>query len=1327
MRKGYSTLLAALVAFSVLTGPRSDSSGTRTPTTTQARAATDQASMEEIRNSLYNTCTTDADPPATPCSHCSPVCPARDLLDLIEAHYGKQEDSKKRAALAGKMRFAGKSKGDGEPARSYDPAEHWNVPEGENQRILFVVATVPDPVHTHMGLTFDRTIEAIQKAAQQSGYLFSRATMPWQMEGPPDSPDLKLRLAQQVYQGHKEEYPGLMIFRKAPLAEAHMSTKPTSAVNNDLPTQVNALFVLVVGETPTGGIHKEQYRNALRIIQDIRGKSEIPGGLHALRIAGPAFSGSLASLEPLLNKQGDSDFPRIVIHSGTVSSWVASENFRRFLETHHPKASFATFQESDNYADNLFRCFVVNHGYMAQEIAVLSEDETAYGNLNKQEVEFQPPPCGKRADEGRANDQMEEKETAEMLYLYFPREISQLRGAYQRDLLTQEGSDNTKKAPRTTLPLNLDTTGSDDDSVPPYARLQTPLSQEAVLLGIVANLQKHHTRFILVRASNSLDTLFLCRFLRTAYPYGRLVTMGSNLLFQREQDQPSLHGVLEITSYPLFPGIDDIVAHQKTPKGATHVDRIFSDSYSVGNFNAFLSLISDVPENYPRAPNLANPENRVTDLPEAAYAQYGWPALSPDAAPGDHAWTPPLWLTVLGRRGFWPVTLLDEEVRSDSGQAIHSNLHAVAAVPDPGRFTPPLPLEWQIFCFLSVCLVFPFSWLMAFPPALPRSELLANFTLDEDALRDKLLFVTGLALLAIQFLFLFPWIQWGGDYRAAPELFLPPALQIVLLTFGCTCGLLRRQSRGLAKTYFVVAVTTLVLFIAFRIFYEGKQLPAQSHFDLYRGTHLLSGTSPPFPLLILLLACLWWGWLGLQGVILRGRKGPVLPSTYKFTDEKKIPTSIERQRLKALSKQPHRGLMKALKPFGLDRRVFVPASLTLAAIVLVLGWQHSVQAIDGTVFEYVYAGLLFFVLFLLLTLIFRVLLVWMEFRALLRALEDTPLRRSFGKLKGFAWTSLWGLAGSAGSGLINFYRLIYRELEILRQLLNMQPTDQSVAESIRLTEEQANTMCGAYENLRFEQEYLPKQTGSRWRKATQFFRLKLRAFAQSLRADSKRPARDDSTSVSEYDSKSNTTSSTKSSWRKEYAEKNPLQYFHRRLASTTAACLIYLNTQWKSEKWPERESNGGESGGGAGKDLAEPAPQAMTACVEQYVCLFYLAFILVILQRIQTLVVAIAGLFIFVLVSLGSYPFEPHLRLRSLMIFLFFLILGVVGFVYAQMFKNSTLSRITKTNPNELGLDFWIRMGTFVLLPALGLLAAQFPEINGLLFSWLEPAMQSLK
>ena len=1321
MRKGYSTLLAALVAFSVLTGPRSDSSGARTPSTSQTRAVTSQASMEDLANNLYNSCETDADS-TTPCSHCSPLCPAKDLLDTIQAHYGKPEDSKKDSASPAKMRTSGKGKVDRETAKPYVLAEHWNVPEGENQRVLFVIATVPDPVHTHMSLTFDRTIEAIQKAAQESGYLFSRATMPWQIEEPPDSADLKLRLAQQVYQGHKEEYPGLMIFRKAPPAEAESPTKPISAENNDGLARANALFVLVVGETPTGGIHKDQYRNALRIILGIRGKREIPDGLRDLgdlRIAGPSFSGSLASLEQLLNREGDSAFPRIIIRSGTVSSWAASENFRKFLESNHHNASFATFQESDDYTDNLFRCFVEDQGYKATDIAVLSEDETAYGNLSKAEVKIQPPPCGK--GDGSANKPEDKKKTGEMLYLYFPREISQLRGAYQRDLRAQDGTDSSKKAPRTTLPLNLDTTGSEDDSVPPYARLQTPVSQEAVLLGIVANLHTHRTRFILVRASNSLDTLFLCRFLRTAYPDGRLVTVGSNLLFQREQDQPSLHGVLEITPYPLFPGIDDIVAHQEPRKGARHMERVFSDSYSVGIFNAFLSVLSEVRKDSTQAAKL--PNERVPDLPEAPYAQYGWPALSPDAAQEPHAWTPPLWLTVLGRGGFWPVTLLDEKIVPGSKQVIHSNLHAVAAAPELGSFTPPLPLEWEIFCFLSMCLVLPFSWLMAFPPAHPRSELLANFKLEEDALRDKLLFVTGLALLAIQILFLYPWIPWGADYPSAPQLFLPPALQIALLTFGCTWGLLRRQSRGLAISYFFATVTAVVLFIAFRIYFEGHPLSPERHFDVYRGTHLLSGSSPPFPLLFLLLACLWWGWLSLQGVILRGRKGPMLPSTYEFENPETVPTSIERQRLKGLSKRPHRGLMKALKPFSFDRRVFVPAVLALAAIVLALGWQHSVQAIDGIAFEYVYAGLLFFVLFLLLTLIFRVLLVWMEFRAFLRALEDTALRRSFGKLKGFAWTSLWGLAGSAGSGLINFYRLINRELEILHQLLNMQQTDPSVAASIRMTEEQANAMCDAYEKLRFEREKRAGRTEFRWRKAPQFFRLKLEAFAKSLRADSKPPGIDDSTSVSESDLKP----LAKSKWRKEYEEKNPLQYFHRRLAGTTAACLIYLTSQWKSEKWPELEKTEGEAGEGAGKEAAEPVPSAMTACVERFVCLFYLAFILVILQRIQTLVVSIAGIFIFVLISLGSYPFEPQLWLRSLMVFLFFLILGVVGFVYAQMFKNSTLSRITKTNPNELGWDFWMRMGTFVVLPALGLLAAQFPEINGFLFSWLEPAMQSLK
>ena len=268
-------MLAAVVVFSVLAGPHSDSSWTRAARASQlSGTVTTQPSVEDLADSLYSTCKTDAGS-AVPCSDCNPLCPAKDLLDTIAAHYGQEGGSKKDPELTGKTRTAEKSKGDKQAAEPYNFAEHWNVPEGENQRILFVIATAPDPVHTHMSLAFDRTIEAIQKAAQESGYLFSRATMPWQVDEHPDSPDLKLRLAQEVYYGQKETYPGLMIFRKATQAKEESRTEDISAENNDGVAQANALFVLVVGETPTGGIHKDQYRNALRIILDIRAKFQV--------------------------------------------------------------------------------------------------------------------------------------------------------------------------------------------------------------------------------------------------------------------------------------------------------------------------------------------------------------------------------------------------------------------------------------------------------------------------------------------------------------------------------------------------------------------------------------------------------------------------------------------------------------------------------------------------------------------------------------------------------------------------------------------------------------------------------------------------------------------------------------------------------------------------------------------------------------------------------------------------------------------------------------------------------------------------------------------
>ena len=1285
MRKGYGTLLATIVAFSVLLGPRPNTPAAPPGQTSSRRADLGALTADRFVNENFNTCKTDADA-KPPCNDCNPFCPAKGLLDAIQAHYGEAEGTAEKKSGAAK-------------SSAYRASEHWGVPEGENKRILFVIATVPDPIYTHLSLFFDRSIDSILKGAQASDFFFSRATMPWDNDEHPDSADIKVRMEQQVYREHREDFPGLMIFRAARKAEGDKTVWHVK--------EAGTLFVLLVGETPTGGIRKEQFKNALRMIREIRGTDEITPNLKNLRILGTTFSGSLASLKQVWNQelgQGpNGEFPKILIHSGTASSWESTKDFREFLKKKEgnenqaaavdkktntdlssvsgKNAEFVTFQESDQYADEHFIAYMEKQGYEACEMAILSEDETAYGNIPNTES----PSFEENSAHSSAGCH------GPVVHLYFPRDISQLRAAYQRELKLQSSPENSKKAPQLTLPLNLDTTGSDGDSVSPYATLQTPLSQESVLLGVVSNLRKHHIRVVVIRATSSLDTLFLCQFLRTAYADARIVTIGSDLLYQREFDKPSLDGILSITNYPLLPGIDDEVAEASASLRFTHEDRVFSDSYSLGVFNALLSLIADgssaIPAEAKKGDAQWSQEHRSVFLPSARYEQFGWPAMSGQKTP--HGLTPPLWLTVNGHGGAWPVALLDEDAGSESDQKLQppSNLDAIQISGPPSEGVPPssAPLEWQLADIGALGLALLFSWFMANPPRFPRSEALATFRLDEDDYRDRLLFAFGWLMLGVQFVFLYPWVYWGGIQQHQEKLFLAPAVAIVAVTAGCSTGLHLRGSRRMAKGFLVSAVAGGIVLLALRLHLSDDSLDAGRRILLYRITHLASGNSPVLPLFLLLAAGTWWCWMSLTGIILRGKKGPCLSEEREFEGVPGLNSSMDRVRLKSLSNHAQAGLMRSLKPLGLEFRVLLPAAFATWLMILVLGKEHPVQALEGDHYEDFYGTLLAVVLFLLLASIFRLVVVWIEFRSLLRTLEDLPLRRSFDRLKGFAWQSLWRLAGSAGSGLLNFYRLMNGELDSLKKFLKLEAaTPASPAEpvsyaeflsKINETERKADTLC--------------------------------EKFVQGAHTHRKFWQRPDN------------------SWQ------DLLESFHAQLAKTCAAALVYLSGKWNTERCPNAEELKEEQkecdSTGENKKFCEPIPCPLTACAERFVCLFFLAYILVILQRIQTLVLSCAGIFLFVLMSVNSYPFEPHLRLRSLLVALFFLILGAVGLVYSGMHRDATLSRITDTRPGELGIAFWIRMGAFIVVPALGLLAAQFPEISDFLFSWLQPAAESLK
>jgi hypothetical protein len=79
------------------------------------------------------------------------------------------------------------------------------------------------------------------------------------------------------------------------------------------------------------------------------------------------------------------------------------------------------------------------------------------------------------------------------------------------------------------------------------------------------------------------------------------------------------------------------------------------------------------------------------------------------------------------------------------------------------------------------------------------------------------------------------------------------------------------------------------------------------------------------------------------------------------------------------------------------------------------------------------------------------------------------------------------------------------------------------------------------------------------------------------------------------------------------------------------------------------------------------------------------------------------------------------------MVFVFILIVSLVAFVLGQMSRDTTLSHITNTTPGELGWEFWVRIASFVAIPLLSLLSAQFPQIGSFLFSWAQPALNAVK
>jgi hypothetical protein len=1160
-----------------------------------------------------------------------------------------------------------------------------------NQKTGVVLALVPDPLHTHLALFFDRSMDAIEKGAQNSGFIFHRSWLPWDNQDHREPDNFRLRYAERISIEERETYPGVLVFRRVEDAAAW-----------------DKLVVFVVGEQPTAGVNKVQFRNAIKLIQALVPKPASPedenSPLNTLRVLGPTFSGSLFSLEQLLGCETVRSFfcsGRALVLSGTVSSAKTSTQFRQWSWANGSRVEFASFQHPDDYLIYHYLNFLGRNCYQSDGVALLTEDETTYGNSPSATPPQTSVTCGKGGDTHESDPNAATNTNASVkedklcrspnlnavVTLYFPREISHLRAAYQRDLSFQE----PQHSPRAVLPLDLEAVGTDDDTVASYSRKQMPISQEAVLQGIVAELRFHHIENILLRSTDPLDEIFLSHYLQSNYPNARIVTVGSDLLFPREIQDARLHGEMALSTYSLRPGAD----HDRT--GTTpHADQVFPSPFSAGGFNAMTALLAarlqrDMNNKVRRYLTPSGAEagvcgERLNLASNVRLFEYGWPKGS---GVEQHEYEcAPLHLMVLGHDGYWPVAVLG------LGGNVATGIPAVpvphGAESERDSTTHVLPASWRI-AQVIVCLIGLWFFLLNVQASvLTTSDSAAHFAPTTAPSRPQEIAIGAYVIVcALQL------VLWPYHYRTLAQ--SPLSELFLLLTLGLVWGTafvhFQRPQHGRMRWWFtgMVSLTALTAILPLGIDYT-RILAVR------RAIHLTSGVSPLLPLFLLLAALLWWAWYAFSGSTLTDARMPRLPGLHQHNPTAGLGLQgIARHQQKRLLRLLRPGRWLSNRDLTMWMRVNFPAFLFAAIVLWLSDRWHPVRTFEEHKYEWLIGALIFCAFYLVSVTALRLRAIWQEFRMLLDALDSCPLRRAFGYVQGFPWSPLWNFGGGS---LGDLRRLMSRECESMRRAVVL-----------------------AHENL----ESGPTESA---------FLTVLKVYGEAVQKqaeglDLKAPLKSWSSRVS-----------TDTDLIKKTGK------LQRKIAEVAEQALLFAASHWPTEGIDAHTDSNEDaekpsgwltpstvdqsvrieilSPSDANEGRAERVERDTVRACEEFVSYVYLNFILVVIIRIRTLILAISGLFVLLLLALSAYPFEPQVVLRSAMVVLFLFLLWTVGVVYAQMHRNAILSRITSTTPGELGGDFWIRIATFVALPVVSLVAWQFPEVGSTLFSWIQPVSDAL-
>ena len=808
------------------------------------------------------------------------------------------------------------------------------------------------------------------------------------------------------------------------------------------------------------------------------------------------------------------------------------------------------------------------------------------------------------------------------------------------------------------------------------------LTQEAQLYGLVNSLRTHAIRFVILRSTNSLDYLFLTRFLHRANPEVFIITMGSDMLFTREIDSTEFRGVMALTTFPLLPRGQDWT--QQIAILPQHAHRVFGSDIMEGVYLASRFLTTDDQSGgNPACGNNLLSKTR-SDLPHCIdrtkrdipdYAQPFW-----DRDPNHGA--PATWLSVIGREGYWPLAILKTPYVQLHSQALNLAPVTMAAEADnledqkkPGIFT--LSSSWKFACFLGI-LAFSVHFLACRSGwKHPNLGVFVQFT-PSSSNRQLILMALGWGTVSSLLLLLFlPSARLFHWLRPSDQVWVYVCGAFAMagcVAFVADFGFWRaRRRKNIAagirrlrkRIAFLIGVAlAMVMIAAAGAFFILKFADPNGALIAYRSVHVTSGISPVVSLLLILAGFYWWFWQSLSGLALLGPGRPILPRRAS------IPATLSR-----VSSEMARNIEASAMPVpGCGNQnvwFYLIPFLMVASQACILqrpwsqGFDSILHSLEDKSFNWILHGALGIGCYLLIIECGQLMVTWFSLKRLLLALNRLPLRRTFAALQGLSMHSLWSMSGTSSRAR---YSIFSHQIESLVHFRNE---------------------LDSFDNRDFGRIELRHVIHRTVASGVRFIESRCQGADFAIFND------DDAHRI-------------------------------RRVFCHCAERIIddLLVPVW----FAERESlNLAESGN---EDKKEHLPLSDVSAVrlgEEFICLVYVGYLQNILARMRTMVLSMAGVFVAISLSLAFYPFTPR-PLLALSLLMLLLVIGVaVAVVYAGLDRDSTLSHITNTTPGTLGSAFWVRIVSFVGVPALGLVVAQFPEIADFVISWVQPSMNAMK